>query len=197
MGTLAVKELVAGRTETVPDFFGLGAGNRTDFFPGFLQVSEFFGHGIPVGRFRKGFGPFAKGGFLLEIVFTENVFLFDKFLVLGKEGVFRCAETVPNRLDVVFGDQADGFPFFLQFLHNFVFVAPIGIVFGSESFHLLTDFFFGDEILLAFLFLLFQDGFALGHDFFKKGAELFAEFGQSGRRNRADASPQVGEVAKF
>ena len=96
--------------------------------------------------------------------------------MLGKEGVFCGAETIPDRLDVVLRDHADGFPLFLEFLHSLVLVAPVFIAFLGEFFYLLANFFLQGEVLFAFLFLFLDDRFALLHNFFEEGAELVAEF---------------------
>ena len=117
--------------------------------------------------------------------------------MLGVERIGYGLETVEQCGHRFLGNHADGFPFFLDFLHGLELVLPEYFVVGNEFFGLLAEFFLGFQIFLAFGLLFFDERSAVLFDFVAESLELFAVFVELGRRDGANFTPLVAQVAEL
>ena len=197
MATLLLEESVAGAAEAGPDFFGLALGHRTDGLPGFLQLLELAGGGVPVGRFRQGFGLFAELELALVVLFAGLVLLFQDFLVLGVELAGHLLEALHQGGKAFFRNHADVLPGFLDFLHGLELVLPENFGVVQQVFGLLAEGFLVGKVLDPLSHALFDKGSAVLLDFFEQALETVLEFRKLGGRNGPDVFPLGGEVLEL
>ena len=110
MRSLALEELVACGTETLPDRIRMAARHGTDLLPAGLQGDQLVGGLLPLLAVHQRLGGLAYLGLQLQVVLHLGLHPGIE-LPLGLEELVACrAETLVDTVVVLLGCEADGFP---------------------------------------------------------------------------------------